>query len=189
MAELHVDSGWVPPDTNVEDFGLPSAPSVNLFLKSRSRKSFGHVLLNLFNKARRLTCGSPAATGVARKHYCMLKGLGGNFILNDLWKRRSRFLEVWIGIRWVFRLSRGLLKRKSAVLGRKMPEIPELVYDSLRGANIYNTVLIDCARVTGKPCAPKSVSLFIGNWRNAVAERVILTRQRWEWGLMHSWLR
>ncbi len=40
-----------------------------------------------------------------------------------------------------------------------MPEIPELVYDSLRQAD-DGTVLIRLRELQVKPCAPKSVSVI-----------------------------
>ena len=54
VAELHVDSGWVPPDTNVEDFEFAIRTVCEpIFEKPLAEISFGHVLLNLFNTARR----------------------------------------------------------------------------------------------------------------------------------------
>ena len=54
VAELHVDSGWVPADTNVEDFEFAIRTVCEpIFEKPLAEISFGHVLLNLFNTARR----------------------------------------------------------------------------------------------------------------------------------------
>ena len=54
VAELHVDSGWVPPDTNVEEFEFAIRTVCEpIFEKPLAEISFGHVLLNLFNTARR----------------------------------------------------------------------------------------------------------------------------------------
>ena len=50
VAELHVDSGWVPQDTNVEDFEFAIRTVCEpIFEKPLAEISFGHVLLNLFN--------------------------------------------------------------------------------------------------------------------------------------------
>ncbi len=65
VAELHVDSGWVPPDTNVEEFEFAIRTVCEpIFEKPLAEISFGHVLLNLFNNGASLQYGSAAATGV-----------------------------------------------------------------------------------------------------------------------------
>lgn len=65
VAELHVDSGWVPRDTNVEDFEFAIRTVCEpIFEKPLSEISFGNVLLNLFNTARRFNHGSTTPTGV-----------------------------------------------------------------------------------------------------------------------------
>lgn len=60
----------------------------------------------------------------------------------DLWKTAKPFLESWIkdqvGIPALVRA----FKEKAPFWVEKMPELPELVYDSLRQASIYSTVLI-----------------------------------------------
>ncbi len=54
VAQLHVDSGWVPADTNVEEFEFAIRMVCEpIFAKPLGEISFGHVLLNLFNTARR----------------------------------------------------------------------------------------------------------------------------------------
>lgn len=54
VAELHVESGWVPPDTKVDEFEFAIRTVLEpIFEKPLSEISFGHVLLNLFNTARR----------------------------------------------------------------------------------------------------------------------------------------
>ncbi len=46
VAELHVDSGWVPPDTNVEEFEFAIRTVCEpIFEKPLAEISFGHVLL------------------------------------------------------------------------------------------------------------------------------------------------
>ena len=75
VAELHVDSGWVPPDTNVEEFEFAIRTVCEpIFEKPLAEISFGHVLLNLFNTARRFNMeditlrrrGRPAALSSVR---------------------------------------------------------------------------------------------------------------------------
>ena len=54
VAELHVDSGWVPADTNIDDFEMGVRTVCEpIFQKPLDQISFGNVLLQLFNTARR----------------------------------------------------------------------------------------------------------------------------------------
>ena len=54
VAQLHVDSGWVPADTSVEEFESAIRTVCEpIFQKPLQDISFGQVLFNLFNTARR----------------------------------------------------------------------------------------------------------------------------------------
>lgn len=114
MAELHVDSGWVPPDTNVEDFEFAIRTVCEpIFEKPLAEISFGHVLLNLFNTARRFNMEVQPQLVLLQKTLLYVEGVGRQLYPQlDLWKTAKPFLESRSKIRWVFRLSRGLLKRK-----------------------------------------------------------------------------
>ncbi len=75
MAELHVDSGWVPPDTNVEEFEFAIRTVCEpIFEKPLAEISFGHVLLNLFNTARRFNMKCSRNWCYSRKPCSMSKG-------------------------------------------------------------------------------------------------------------------
>lgn len=75
MAELHVDSGWVPPDTNVEEFEFAIRTVCEpIFEKPLAEISFGHVLLNLFNTARRFNMEVQPQLVLLRKPCSTSKG-------------------------------------------------------------------------------------------------------------------
>ena len=53
VAQMHVESGWTPADTNIDEFEQAFREVCEpIFAKPLSEISFGHVLLNLFNVAR-----------------------------------------------------------------------------------------------------------------------------------------
>lgn len=60
----------------------------------------------------------------------------------DLWKTAKPFLESWIKDQVGIPALTRALKEKAPFWVEKMPEIPELVYDSLRQGKYYSTVLI-----------------------------------------------
>ncbi|PIJ50805.1 ubiquinone biosynthesis regulatory protein kinase UbiB [Erwinia sp. OLTSP20] len=134
VAELHVDSGWVPPDTNVEDFEFAIRTVCEpIFEKPLAEISFGHVLLNLFNTARRFNMEVQPQLVLLQKTLLYVEGVGRQLYPQlDLWKTAKPFLEEWIkdqiGLPAVLRA----LKDKAPFWAEKLPELPELFYDSLR---------------------------------------------------------
>ena len=104
MAELHVDSGWVPPDTNVEEFEFAIRTVCEpIFEKPLAEISFGHVLLNLFNTARRFNMEVQPQLVLLQKTLLYVEGVGRQLYPQlDLWKTAKPFLESWIKDQSVF---------------------------------------------------------------------------------------
>ncbi|TCV95647.1 ubiquinone biosynthesis regulatory protein kinase UbiB [Biostraticola tofi] len=134
VAELHVDSGWVPPDTNVEDFEFAIRTVCEpIFEKPLAEISFGHVLLNLFNTARRFNMEVQPQLVLLQKTLLYIEGIGRQLYPQlDLWKTAKPFLESWIkdqvGIPAIVRA----LKEKAPYWAEKLPELPELIYDGFK---------------------------------------------------------
>ncbi|MGK4329738.1 ubiquinone biosynthesis regulatory protein kinase UbiB [Lonsdalea quercina] len=134
VAELHVDSGWVPADTNVEEFEFAIRTVCEpIFEKPLAEISFGHVLLNLFNTARRFNMQVQPQLVLLQKTLLYVEGIGRQLYPQlDLWKTAKPFLETWlkdqVGIPAMVRA----FKQKAPFWAEKLPEIPELLYDGLR---------------------------------------------------------
>lgn len=134
VAELHVDSGWVPPDTNVEDFEFSIRTVCEpIFEKPLAEISFGHVLLNLFNTARRFNMEVQPQLVLLQKTLLYVEGIGRQLYPQlDLWKTAKPFLEDWIkdqvGLPAIWRA----VKSKAPSWAEKLPELPELFYDGMR---------------------------------------------------------
>lgn len=134
VAELHVDSGWVPADTNVEEFEFAIRTVCEpIFEKPLAEISFGHVLLNLFNTARRFNMEVQPQLVLLQKTLLYVEGVGRQLYPQlDLWKTAKPFLESWLKDQMgVAALIRGF-KEKAPFWAEKLPEIPELIYDGLR---------------------------------------------------------
>jgi len=75
VAQLHVDSGWVPVHTSVSEFEIAIRSVCDpIFQKPLSEISFGAVLVQLFNTARRFEMevqNNGCLIGAARKH-CLI---------------------------------------------------------------------------------------------------------------------
>ncbi|MER2492685.1 ubiquinone biosynthesis regulatory protein kinase UbiB [Catenovulum sediminis] len=133
VAELHVDSGWVPRDTNVEDFEFAIRTVCEpIFEKPLAEISFGNVLLNLFNTARRFQMEVQPQLVLLQKTLLYIEGLGRQLYPQlDLWKTAKPFLENWVrqqvGVGAILRS----VKENAPYWGEKLPELPDLVYDAL----------------------------------------------------------
>ncbi len=99
VAELHVDSGWVPTDTNVDEFEFAIRMVCEpIFAKPLCEISFGHVLLNLFNTARRFNMEVQPQLVLLQKTLLYVEGLGRQLYPQlDLWETAKPFLEKWNG--------------------------------------------------------------------------------------------
>lgn len=134
VAELHVDSGWVPPDTNVEEFEFAIRTVCEpIFEKPLDQISFGHVLLNLFNTARRFNMEVQPQLVLLQKTLLYVEGLGRQLYPQlDLWSTAKPFLESWMHEQVGLQALVKACKEKAPFWAEKLPELPELVYDSLR---------------------------------------------------------
>jgi len=134
VAKLHVESGWVPADTRVDEFeSAIRSVCEPIFEKPLKEISFGQLLLRLFQTARRFNMEVQPQLVLLQKTLLNIEGLGRQLYPDlDLWKTAKPFLERWmeeqIGVRAVLRG----VKDDLPYLLEKMPEIPSLVYKSLK---------------------------------------------------------
>lgn len=134
VAELHIDSGWVPSDTSVNDFELAIRSVCEpIFHKPLAEISFGHVLLQLFNTARRFNMTVQPQLVLLQKTLLYVEGLGRQLYPQlDLWQTAKPFLENWmkqqVGPKALFERIHANLPYWS----EKLPDMPDLMYESLR---------------------------------------------------------
>ncbi|ENM3849838.1 ubiquinone biosynthesis regulatory protein kinase UbiB [Vibrio cholerae] len=139
VAQLHVDSGWVPLDTNVDEFEVAIRMVCEpIFAKPLCEISFGHVLLNLFNTARRFNMEVQPQLVLLQKTLLYVEGLGRQLYPQlDLWQTAKPFLEKWMANQVGPQAFLHVLKGRAPLWFEKMPELPELLYDSLKqGRNL-----------------------------------------------------
>jgi ubiquinone biosynthesis protein len=137
VAQLHVDSGWVPADTCVEEFEFAIRTVCEpIFNKPLAEISFGHVLVNLFNTARRFNMEVQPQLVLLQKTLLYVEGLGRQLYPQlDLWQTAKPFLEHWVKEQigpW------SILKQVYANLPfwtEKLPELPDLLYQTLKQNN------------------------------------------------------
>jgi len=140
VAELHVDSGWVPQDTNIDEFEVAIRIVCEpIFAKPLCEISFGHVLLNLFNTARRFNMEVQPQLVLLQKTLLYVEGLGRQLYPQlDLWQTAKPFLEKWMMNQLGPQAVLNAVKERAPFWAEKLPELPELLYDSLRQGKVMN---------------------------------------------------
>ena len=130
VAELHVESGWVPAGTRVDEFeSAMRTVSEPYFGRPLAEISFGHFLMRLFQTARRFNMEVQPQLVLLQKTLLNIEGLGRQLYPQlDLWTTAKPFLERWmkeqVGPKAFFvRARRNLLP-----LSEQLPELPLLAY-------------------------------------------------------------
>ncbi len=143
VAELHVESGWVPRDTRVDEFeSAIRSVCEPIFERPLKDISFGHLLLRLFQTARRFNMEVQPQLVLLQKTLLNIEGLGRQLYPDlDLWTTAKPFMERWmaehVGVRGLLKS----LKQNAPLMAEKLPEIPLLVHEVLRKARDGNLEL------------------------------------------------
>jgi ubiquinone biosynthesis protein len=141
VAELHIESGWVPADTRVDE--LESAiRSVcePYFDRPLKEISLGLVLMRLFQTSRRFNVQIQPQLVLLQKTLLNIEGLGRELDPDlDLWSTAKPFLERWmldqVGPKRFWRE----LKRQAPYYARTLPDLPRLLHGYLQGGEIGDT--------------------------------------------------
>lgn len=98
IASLHVDSGWVPQHTRVDELeSAVRAVCEPIFDKPLKEISFGLVLLRLFETARRFDMEVQPQLVLLQKTLLAIEGLGRELYPElDLWTTAKPILEDWM---------------------------------------------------------------------------------------------
>lgn len=134
VAQLHVDSGWVPANTSVDEFEFAIRTVCEpIFNKPLSEISFGQVLVNLFNTARRFNMEVQPQLVLLQKTLLYIEGLGRQLYPQlDLWQTAKPFLENWVKEQMGVKAVVTKIKDNLPFWNEKLPEMPDLIYDYLK---------------------------------------------------------
>ncbi|UTW10862.1 ubiquinone biosynthesis regulatory protein kinase UbiB [Marinobacterium rhizophilum] len=134
VAQLHIDSGWVPPDTNLYAFETAIRSVCEpIFEKPLKDISFGQVLLGLFQTARRFNMEVQPQLVLLQKTLLNVEGLGRQLYPElDLWKTGKPYLENWMKNRVGPKALLRTVKEQAPEWLDKLPHMPQLVFDALQ---------------------------------------------------------
>jgi ubiquinone biosynthesis protein len=133
VAELHIASGWLPPDTRVDQFeGAIRAVCEPIFERPLKDISFGQLLLRLFQAARRYNINIQPQLILLQKTLMNIEGVGRQLDPElDLWRTAAPFLEKWLKKQLGVRAFLRRVKDNAPFWSEKLPEIPGLIFDVL----------------------------------------------------------
>ena len=133
VAELHVESGWVPPDTRIDEFEAAMRTVCEpIFERPLGEISLGALLMRLFQTGRRFNMEIQPQLVLLQKTLLAIEGLGRQLYPElDLWDTGKPYLERWmreqVGAQAVARN----LRRELPRLGEILPALPRRIDEAL----------------------------------------------------------
>jgi ubiquinone biosynthesis protein len=136
VATAHIESGWVPPDTRVDE--LESEIRVvcePIFDRPLKEISLGRVLLQLFRASRRFNVEIQPQLTLLQKTLLNVEGLGRELDPDlDLWVTAKPFLERWMEDQLGWRAVERRLLAEAPYIVAALPELPRLIHQRLLAA-------------------------------------------------------
>jgi ubiquinone biosynthesis protein len=136
VAALHVDSGWVPAETRIDELeSAVRAVCEPIFDRPLRDISFGLVLLRLFETAREFDMEVQPQLVLLQKTLLQIEGLGRELYPElDLWRTAKPILEEWMTERRDPRIQLKRLVDSWPEIADDLMLLPELLHRKLRQA-------------------------------------------------------
>jgi len=130
VAQAHLDAGWVPAATRVEEFEAAiRAVCEPVFARPLKEISFGRFLLRLFQTSRRFGVEIQPQLVMLQKTLLNIEGLGRQLDPDlDLWQTAKPFLERWMDEQVGWRGLLRTLKQEAPFWAATLPQLPRLVH-------------------------------------------------------------
>ncbi len=137
VAVLHVESGWVPPQTRIDEMESAIRTVCEpIFDRPLADISFGHLLLRLFEISRRFNMQIQPQLMLLQKTLFNVEGLGRELYPQlDIWSTATPILREWMRERVsVGRLLKNLWRQLPDVV-ESIQSLPGLLKESMRRAH------------------------------------------------------
>lgn len=134
VARLHIECGWVPPNTREEQLEAAIRGVCEPFFdRPLSEISLGLVLMRLFQTSRRFNVQIQPQLVLLQKTLLNIEGMGRELDPNlDLWDTAKPFLERWMMRRMGPQGLLEKLRNESVYFAQMLPELPRLTHDALK---------------------------------------------------------
>ncbi len=133
VATAHIESGWVPPGTRVDELeSAVRSVCEPIFDRPLADISFGKVLLRLFQVSRRFNVEIQPQLVLLQKTLLNVEGLGRQLDpYLDLWATAQPFLEKWMRDQVGPEAMWQRLIEQAPYLSSALPQVPRLIHQAL----------------------------------------------------------
>jgi ubiquinone biosynthesis protein len=133
VAQAHLDAGWVPPGTRVDEFeSAIRGVCEPIFARPLKEIYFGRLLLRLFQTARRFNMEVQPQLVLLQKTLLNIEGLGRELDPElDLWRTAKPYLERWMNEQLGWRGLVRSLRQEAPFWTATLPQLPRLVHRAL----------------------------------------------------------
>lgn len=134
VAEMHVASGWTPPDTDIDAFEQAFRELCEpIFAKPLAEISFGHLLFNLFSVARQFNMEVQPQLVLLQKTLLYIEGLGRQIYPQlDLWQTAKPFLQDWLDEQMGVKAMIRQVKSKLPQFREHFADFPDALFTALQ---------------------------------------------------------
>jgi ubiquinone biosynthesis protein len=141
VAELHIESGWVPAATRVDELeAAVRAVCEPYFDRPLKEISLGMVLMRLFQTSRRFQVEIQPQLVLLQKTLLNIEGLGRELDPElDLWHTAKPFLEKWMLDEIGPKKLLDELGKEAPRYAKLLPELPRLLFDFLQNPRSTNS--------------------------------------------------
>jgi ubiquinone biosynthesis protein len=131
VAELHIQSGWVPADTRLDEFEAAIRSVCEpIFARPLKDISFGQLLLRLFQAARRFNMEVQPQLVLLQKTLLNIEGLGRELYPDlDLWESAKPILERWMKDKLGWKAAAKTLQQEAPHWAETLPQMPRMLHD------------------------------------------------------------
>ena len=164
IAQLHIDSGWVPSETRVDEFEIAIRTVCEpIFNKPLSDISFANVLISLFNTARQFNMEVQPQLILLQKTLFNIEGLGRQLYPElDLWKTAYPVLKEWMNEQIGFKSVASDFKKNLPLFRKTARDFPKIIKQFSSQAEIENENRQNIAELKKQFIRQKEQFFFLG---------------------------
>ena len=133
VAETHIESGWAPKETRVDEFEAAIRSVCEPFFDRPLKEiSLGRVLLRLFQTSRQFNVEIQPQLVLLQKTLLNVEGLGRELDPDlDLWQTALPYLERWMSEQVGLLALENSVRREAATWAQMLPALPRLLHQAL----------------------------------------------------------
>lgn len=175
VAELHIESGWLPPETRIDQFeGAIRAVSEPIFEQPLKDISFGKLLMRLFQVARRFDINIQPQLVLLQKTLLNIEGLCRQLSPElDLWTSASPQIERWLKQQVGPKSFLKRIRTNLPIWSEQMPQLPSMLFEVLRETK-YQQSRTRFEQMTTKKEEPMHVMAKLGYFVFGAAAVVVV---------------